>query len=630
MSQQMSVVMMGRKTAVSLLVIILLLAGCRSMEHGQPNSEEMALVTHTAVPTSAATITPSPTPTSTATPSPTFTPSPTPAPTATAVSIHIVGGPRTAILNAPQPENNAICGIVDTLDFPLDPPEALSVSYGGQDFGQYRGRYDLYHAGEDWQLVRGRSNLGVPVYAIGHGRVTYAQPNGWGRDKGVIIIRHTFADGSSVLSFYGHMEPDSVMLQAGDCVVRGQKIAEIGQPRTPPHLHFEIRTHMPDTPGPGYWSTDPTSAGWLPPSQFIWEYRMKSNPGVVWTRPFTATNPHGTTLINETALIALEDGQLIRLDEDDGTVRWRHAITETVTNAIMSADHSLLYTADRRGKIAVYPLLEDEEGAPYLPTESLWTMDLEMFGFPTLLPLPDGGVVLSVWNEFRAVSADGTPLWQNDFGKRPFDWLLTDDQLILTFTGRSDPIYALTASGWQEWAVEMNGRPIQVGDDIWYYAREGVYRLDPATQTTQLLYQLPPSFLGMGSIIALPAGGALIAHQDLDDSRLIRFDAAGTVQWERSYASLDAGSPQLLLHAEQPYLLLQSDSSVTMQLDLYTIDQQNSTLHHIFTGGTRQALSGDDWVVSINDALLLVNVGGGSMTALDGVTAVSLTNPAAN
>lgn len=630
MNEQMGVVMMGRKTAVSLLVIMLLLAGCRSIERGRPNSQGMALVTHTAVPPSTATITPSPAPPSTVTPSPTYTPTPTPAPTATAVSVHIVGSPRTAILSAPQPEGNTICGIVDTLDFPLDPPEALNVSYGGQDFGQYRGRYDLYHAGEDWQLLRGRSNLGVPVYAIGHGQVTYAQPNGWGRDKGVIIIRHTFADGSSVLSFYGHMEPDSVTLRAGDCVVRGQKIAEIGQPRTPPHLHFEMRTHMPAEPGPGYWSTDPTLAGWLPPSQFIWEYRMKSNSGVVWTRPFTATNRYDINLINETALIALEDGQLIGLDGDDGSVRWRHAITETVTSAIMSTDQSLLYTADRRGKIAAYPLLEDEEGAPYLPTESLWTMDLEMFGLPTLLPLPDGGVVLSVSKEFMAVSADGALLWQDDFEKRPFDWLLTDDQLILTFTGLSDPVYALTASGWQEWGVGMNGRPVQVGDDIWYYAREGVYRLDPATQTAQLLYQLPPSFLGLGSIIALPTGGALLAHQDLDDSRLIRFDAAGAVQWERSYASLDAGSPQLLLHAGQPYLLLQWDSSVTMQLNLYTIDQQNSTLHHIFTGGTRQSSTGGDWAVSINDELLLVNVGGGSMTALDGGAAISLTNPAAN
>ena len=204
--------LIGRKTAVIFVVGFFLFAGCKSTDSDAPlaalqSSQETALATNTAVPTPTAT--PLPTNTATATPSPT----PTFTPTATAVPITITGDPRTVILAEPQPQDNALCGIVDTLDFPLDPPEALTVSYGGQGFGRFRSRYDQYHAGEDWQLLRGRANLGVPVYAIGHGRVTYAHPNGWGRDKGVIIIRHTFADGSTVLSFYGHMEPDSVTLQ---------------------------------------------------------------------------------------------------------------------------------------------------------------------------------------------------------------------------------------------------------------------------------------------------------------------------------------------------------------------------------------------------------------------------------
>ena len=82
--------------------------------------------------------------------------------------------------------------------------------------------------------IPGPTILLVVSYAIGHGRVVWAHPNGWGTDKGVIIIRHTFADGSAVLSFYGHMDPESVTLRAGECVVRGQHIANIGQPRTPP------------------------------------------------------------------------------------------------------------------------------------------------------------------------------------------------------------------------------------------------------------------------------------------------------------------------------------------------------------------------------------------------------------
>lgn len=615
------VMRIGTKTAVILFIGLFLIAGCRSVAlTATPESRPAAAsATHTAVPT--ATFTPSPTntPTPTATPAPTNTPTPT----ATAVSIHIIDNARETTISPPEPQDGALCGIVDTLDFPLDPPDALNVSYGGQGFGQFRSRYDKYHAGEDWQLVRGRSNLGVPVYAIGHGRVTYADPNGWGRDKGVIIVRHTFADGSTVLSFYGHMDPPSVTLRAGDCVVRGQKIAEIGNPRTPPHLHFEIRTHMPDEPGPGYWPTDPTAVGWLPPSQFVWEKRIEANPGVMWTRPYTAETQRDITLINEKDLIALEDGQLIGLDEEDGRVRWRHAITETVASAAMSADQSLLYTANRSGHIAAYPLLTDEDGASYLPTEPVWTIGSELFGSPTLLPLPEGGVAIVAWQEIAAVSAEGVFLWQADLEKRPYDWLLTDNELILTLTGRSDPIYSVTESGLAAWPAGMNGQPIRVGDDIWLYAREGVYRLDLAAQTMQLLYQLSPSFMGAGSIIALPAGGALLAHQDLDDSRLIAFNVAGSVQWERSYRSLEGVSPQLLLHDDQPYLLLQSGSNVSLHLDLYAVDQENSALRHIFSGGTRQPLAVGNWVISVNDEWLLINIGGGSLVALDMVTAVS-------
>ena len=72
--------------------------------------------------------------------------------------------------------------MVDVLDFPLNPPDAINTS-GGGDFGVYRERYQGNHTGEDWGL-QDRQNFGATVYAIGHGMVTYAQPRGWGRDGG--------------------------------------------------------------------------------------------------------------------------------------------------------------------------------------------------------------------------------------------------------------------------------------------------------------------------------------------------------------------------------------------------------------------------------------------------------------
>ena len=91
----------------------------------------------------------------------------------------------------------------------------------------------------------------APVHAVAHGRVIYANPFGWGQvDRGVIIVRHTFPDGETKLSFYGHVQPETVTLRPGDCVVRGQEIAKVDKPRGRPHLHFEVRDHLPDRPGP--------------------------------------------------------------------------------------------------------------------------------------------------------------------------------------------------------------------------------------------------------------------------------------------------------------------------------------------------------------------------------------------
>ncbi len=616
-----------RITAVLLLISFFLFVGCKSTDHfdtpdtTSPHSQKVVLATQTAVPTSTAT--PLSTPPHTNTPSPT----PTSTPTATAVPIIAMGNPRAVILSTPEPQDNARCGIVDLLDFPLDPPDALNVSYGGPGFARFRGRYDQYHAGEDWQLLRGRANLGVPVYAIGHGRVTYAHPHGWGTDQGTIIIRHTFADGSSVLSFYGHMDPESVTLRAGDCVERGQKIAEIGQPRTPPHLHLEIRTHMPDEPGPGYWPVDPTIAGWLSPSQFIWNNRMASMPGVMWTRPFSSESIQYIDQIEENTFLALEDDQLVGLNAADGSLRWQRALTGTVTSALVDASQSLLYSVNRSGQVVAYPLVDTEEGTRTLSEEALWQVDLELVGLPTLLPLPDGGMVVSVRQDLTAVAANGDLLWQTKLEQAPLDWLLTADQLILTVTDRQGPIYSLTASGFQVWPIPLHGRPLRVGDQIWLYAPDGLYRLDTATQTAELLYQLLPHFLDLGSIVALPEGSAILAYRDHDDSRLIAFNPDGTVQWQRSYAQLGATELQLLLHNNQPYMLVQSGRDISTQLKLYAIDKQNSTLRHIFTGGTRTPLVGGNWFVSVNDDLLLINVGGGSMAALNPDRAVSLIFP---
>jgi outer membrane protein assembly factor BamB len=351
-------------------------------------------------------------------------------------------------------------------------------------------------------------------------------------------------------------------------------------------------------------------------------------PGVEWTRPLTANGMRNINLVDDDTLIAVEDSQLIGLNVTDGRLSWRRAITETVVSSIVDAGQSLLYMADWSGQVAAYPLLEVEEGTTTLSADPLWQVDSNMMGSPTLLPLPGGGVVVSVRQELTAVSANGDVLWREKLEQRLLDWLLTSDRLILTTTNRQGPIYSITASGLQAWPIPLTGRLVSVSNQIWLYSHEGLYRLDPAAMTAELLYRLPQSLFDLGSIVALPDGGAIIAHREQGDSRLIAFNPDGTIQWHRSYNQLGARELRLLLHNDRPYLLMQSGSGSSTQLRLYAINRQDSTLAHIFTAGTRSSLPGGNWFVSVNDDLLLINVGGGSMVALDPDTAVSIIHPA--
>lgn len=138
-----------------------------------------------------------------------------------------------------------------------------------------------YHLGEDWNGVDGGdTDIGLAVYAIADGTVQYADDpkdtddiGGWG-NLDAVVIRHDLPNnehGGAVASLYGHLQ--NVSVTAGEDVVRGQKIGEIGDfvadaGKTDQfaHLHFELRADENLGVGIGYSSTakpeeyiDPTS-----------------------------------------------------------------------------------------------------------------------------------------------------------------------------------------------------------------------------------------------------------------------------------------------------------------------------------------------------------------------------------
>lgn len=589
---------------LKLLALLLLAAGCTDTAV----SESAPPITNVTAqpPTITPSTTPTPPPAETATPAP--TPTPTFTPTSTAVPLTAGGNLRAGLLREPVPSGSAPCGVVDLFDFPIDPPDAANVSRGGGDFGVFRDRFGKYHAGEDWGGPAGSSNFGAPVYSIGHGLVTYAQPLGWGRDQGVVIVQHTLANGQTLLSFYGHLDPPSVVLAPGACVARGQLVGEIGRPRSSPHLHFEIRTQAPYQPLTGYWPEDPTTQGWLWPSQTIWNQRIAAQPGVKWVRPYTTRGITPIAQLDDARFAILVEGDIHTLRLSDGREQALPLPLDRADAALRHPQLPRLYVADRLGRLAALDL---SGGAA-------WQIDLAQAGAPQLLPLPGGGVLVSLRNSLQAVSAAGELLWRQDGVERPFAWALAAGALLYTTTGEGAALWRVPGDGPPQQVAPAGGKLAVAGETVWIYAETGVYHLSPGAETAAApLLALPPARLAQGDIIALPGGGALVAHADAHDRRLIAFAADGSVRWDRSIRAVAGGVLRLLLLDGAVYLVSQGQDGPQGRMTVYAVDVTLPGLAHVFEGGSRTANSRDAWATAVEGSALLLNVGGGPLAALD-------------
>jgi murein DD-endopeptidase MepM/ murein hydrolase activator NlpD len=613
---------MRKPAALKLILVVALaaLVACqrRPAPAASPVPSPLAQASPAPVSTATRALTPSPSATPllpTRTPTSTPTPTNTPTPTPTARPMVALGDPRGARLADPVPAPGARCGVVDVFDFPLDPPDGANAR-GGGDFGLYRERFNGIHTGEDWGI--GGSNFGKPVYAIGHGTVSYAAPLGWGADQGTVVIRHVLADGTVLYSFYGHLDPPSVTLRAGDCVARGDQIGRIGRPRTPPHLHFEIRLHLPTSPGPGYWSVDPTLAGWLPPSQTIWESRLTGAPGVRWARLSAAGLQVLGTLPPET-LVGIQDEDLVGVDLRDGSLLWQLPLERRIRAASFDPAAGVVHTVGWLGDVTAWRLENAAAAGPAgASLVQLWETELDTIGTPHLMPLPGGGLVLGVREELYGLSPAGRLLWSRLLGANVAAWTVDGSRLILTTARPAEQVWAVDTSGPQLLADGIGGRPVVAGGDVFLYARAGVYRLDPAAGSEpRLLYPLNTIYALPGDMVALPTGELMVAHADTADSRLIVLRPDGTVRWERSIDDIHDGRPTLLLVAGRPYLLFERDTNYAADIALFAVDLARKELVRIFDGGARNPQPDQTWAQALGPNDLVLNLAGGHVVLLD-------------
>jgi murein DD-endopeptidase MepM/ murein hydrolase activator NlpD len=133
-----------------------------------------------------------------------------------------------------------VAQFADGFDFPVGKPDA-------RGYYRARGFRPNSHPGEDWDGVGGGdSDFNDPVSSLGDGEVVFAGDArlGWGN---VVIVRHQFREKGEVQTvnaFFAHL--NTILVQRGQRVVRGQQIGMIGTAhgRYDAHLHFEIRKNL--------------------------------------------------------------------------------------------------------------------------------------------------------------------------------------------------------------------------------------------------------------------------------------------------------------------------------------------------------------------------------------------------
>ncbi|MGO2141229.1 MAG: M23 family metallopeptidase [Leucobacter sp.] len=119
------------------------------------------------------------------------------------------------------------------LVFPLPTGTYMRTSTFGPRTDPISGE-SSYHSGTDWA-----ASDGTAIFALADGVVTYAgMVDGF---SGQITIEHTIG-GERVATKYIHMWAHGIHVTAGDRVIAGQHIGDVGSSghSTGPHLHFQV------------------------------------------------------------------------------------------------------------------------------------------------------------------------------------------------------------------------------------------------------------------------------------------------------------------------------------------------------------------------------------------------------
>ncbi len=479
------------------------------------------------------------------------------------------------------------CGTVDAIDYPLDPARFRPVYAFGVASSRYDGRY---HAGEDWFGGRA-STYGAPVRAIATGRVTYSAPLGWGLDKGIVILEHLLPDGTWWYSLYGHMEELNGVTfpPVFTCVEQGTIIGAIGRPRPAPHLHLEVRNFGSDSPGPGYWGTDPIYSGWQEPSKFIRNWQAWLNPAHAWHATLTdVSGPlYPAILRADNATLVFDDNRLKALNPA-GQVLWRYIMADTLNVVGVLPYEDSILVADSGGIMQRWSL----EGGFLEQWQIPSAANSAAFAWQNLLIVHNAET-----QELIAYGPDRAERWRVPEVLRPVATVMTDRLLgIASFRGE---VTILGPDGRvYDRRTSDSATLLAPAPDGGLYARlgDGLWRVD-ATGTWQRLADTPSVHRASGALASLP-DGRFFLYTGQTDRALYAYDATGALLWQTAPAG---GGGRSFLLAEGGALVLADGQGTISVLSAAS----GAVCAELTTWGTRAAGA---WAGPGPDGILRVHI----------------------
>lgn len=435
------------------------------------------------------------------------------------------------------------CGTVTAIRFPVDLTQFRLVQDFGTPSPRHQGRY---HTGEDYYGGRG-SSYGTSVRAIADGRVTYSAPFGWGRDGGVVIIEHSFPDGSVAYSMYGHMEErsETPFPARYSCVKMGDVVGSVGNARPAPHLHFEIRTNQPDVPGPGYTWDFPDRLGWVRPTPFVTNWSAWLQSSHRWHTVLSAEWRVPPVQLDDYSLVYLDNNRLRRLTPD-GRVLWRVNFGKQAVGVFAYENAAAAAFADG----TMQPFGLDSTPGEMWATNVPLKQQVLIAGNTLVFQTPDNALVaFGADREKPLWRLDGLPPVAEAFAAPEVWAFLSDDGRLFTVSPQGKLLDAANLRAPPSFAAALDGTLI-------VYSEGGLWRVAPDGAWSLLKEDAPPGGADSGVLLAEDGSLYVVSRGDARVApTLYAYDRSGQPRWQ---AELPDTSGRVLMAKVGDTLLLVS------------------------------------------------------------------------